>query len=168
MSSAVSRLTQGATAFDIPIPASTECRKGGAGGNYSFVFTFSNNLSSGNASVTGGVGSVSGSPTFSGNTMTVNLTGVGSAQVLTVTLNAVTDVFSQVMPDTPVSATMLIGDTNNNHTVNSSDVGQTKAQSGMLISASNFRTDTNANGSINGTDVALVKAHIGESAGSAP
>ncbi len=43
--------------------------------------TFSNNIESGNASVTGGTGNVSGSPTFSGNTMTVNLTGVTSSAV---------------------------------------------------------------------------------------
>ena len=97
--------------------------------------------------------------------MTINLTGVTNAQALTVTLNSVTDVFGQSLPDTPVTATMLIGDTTGNSTVNASDVAQTKGQIGAPLDASNFRTDVNANGSINGTDAAQAKAHIGESVG---
>src|SRR6266478_1688736 len=80
LTSAVSRKTHGsAGAFDIPLPLSgspgVECRTGGATGDYTQVFTFTNNVTSGNASVTSGIGSVSGTPIFSGNTMTVNLTG---------------------------------------------------------------------------------------------
>ncbi len=47
----------------------------------------SNNLVSGNASVTSGTGNVSGAPIFADNTMTVNLTGVTDVQRLTVTLS---------------------------------------------------------------------------------
>ena len=163
MSSAVSRKTHDvAGTFDITLPG-VECRSGGANGDFTFVFTFSNNVSSGNASVTSGTGSASGSPTFAGNTMTVNLTGVTNVQSITVTLNSVTDVFSQVLPDTQVSATMLIGDTNGNSVVNASDVAQTKSQIGLAADATNFRTDVNVNGVINGTDAALVKSHIGDS-----
>ena len=93
LTGAVSRKIHGATAFDIPMPLTgepaVECRS--SGGNHTLVFTFDNNMMSGNASVTSGVGSVSGSPTFSGNTMTVNLTGVADAQKITVTLSGVTD-----------------------------------------------------------------------------
>lgn len=163
--SAVSRMIHpGAGTFDIPLPG-VECRSGGASGNYSLVLTFSNNLESGNASVTSGTGSVSGTPTVSGNTMTVNLTGVTNPQSLTVTLSSVTDQFLQVLPNTPVTMSVLIGDTNNNSVVNASDVAQTKAQIGLAVDSSNFRTDVNVNGSVNGTDVALVKSHIGESVG---
>jgi hypothetical protein len=167
VTSAVSRMTHtGAGTFDITLPG-VECRSGGASGNYSLVFTFSNNLESGNASVTSGTGSVSGTPTVSGNTMTVNLTGVISAQSLTVTLSSVTDQFLQVLPDTPVTMSVLIGDTNANSVVNASDVAQTKGQIGVAVTSANFRTDVNANGAVNGTDVALVKSHIGESVGAA-
>ncbi len=167
MASSVSRKAHGgAGSFDIALPG-VECRSGGVGGDYTFVFTFNNNVTSGTATVDTGVGSVSGSPVFSGNTMTVNLTGVGNAQVLTVKLAGVTDVFAQVLPDTLVNATMLIGDTNGNHLVNGTDVSQTKAQLGQPVTGSNFRTDVNANGSVNGTDVSQVKAHIGEGAGPA-
>ena len=120
-------------------------------GEYQFVFTFSNNVETGNATVTGGTGTVSGSPVFSGNTMTVNLTGVTDAQTLTVTLSGVTDEFLQVLPDTAVSANMLIGDTNGNGIVNLLDVAQTKGQIGLPVTSANFRTDVNASGTINST-----------------
>ena len=125
------------------------------------MVTFTNPVVSGNASVTGGTGSVAGSPTFSGNTMTVNVTGVSDVQKLTVTLSRVTDGFAQVLPDTPVSMNMLIGDTNANKTVNASDVAQTKAQSGLPVTAANFRTDVNASGAISASDIAQVKANAG-------
>ena len=139
-----------------------ECRSGGAGGNHSIVFTFTNNVVSGSATVaTVGTGSVAGSPIFSGNTMTVNLTGVSDVQRITVTLSGVTDSFAQVLPETAVSVKMLIGDTSGNSTVNASDVSQTKAQAGSAVSASNFREDVNTNGSINASDVSLVKSRSG-------
>jgi hypothetical protein len=167
LTSAVSRKTHGAAGtFDIPLPLTgnpgVECRTGGTTNDYTQVFTFTNNVVSGNASVTSGIGSVSGMPTFSGNTMTVNLTGVANVQTLTVTLSGVTDQFSQVLPDTPVSVNMLIGDTNGNGIVNATDIAQTKGQAGQPVNSGNFRTDVNASGIINATDVAIVKAHSGE------
>ena len=169
LTGAVSRKTHGgAGTFDINLPLTgqpgVECRSGGANGDYTLLFTCSNNLVSGSASVTGGIGSVSGSPTFSGNTMTVDVTGAANTQTLTVTLSNVTDQFSQVLPDTPVSVGLLIGDTNGNGVVNASDVAQTKSQIGVSVSSGNFRTDVNINGAINGTDVVIVKSHIGQSA----
>ena len=166
LTSAVSRKTHGSAGdFDIDLPLTgepgVECRS--SGGNHTFVVTFSNQTVSGNASVTSGTGTVAGSPTFSGNTMTVNLTGVTDVQRITVTLNNVTDSFAQVLPDTPVSVNMLIGDTTANKTVNASDVGETKAQSGLPVTVANFRTDTNVNGSITASDIGQVKANAGNS-----
>ena len=131
--SAVSRLTHGtAGTFDISLPLAgepgVECRS--SGGAHTLVFTFTNGVVSGNASVTTGTGSISGSPTFSGNTMTVNLTGVADVQKITVTLNGVTDAFAQVLPDAAVSVNMLVGDINSSKTVNATDIGAVKAQSG--------------------------------------
>jgi hypothetical protein len=104
---------------------------------------------------------VAGSPTFAGDTMTVSLTGVSDIQRITVTLSNVTDSFAQVLPDQAVSVNMLIGDTNGNRTVNSSDIGQTKAQSGAPVTAANFRTDINASGTVNASDIGQVKANAG-------
>ena len=165
LSSAVSRKTHGgAGTFDIPLSLSgkfgVECRSGGPTGNYTLVFMFSNNLTSGNASVSNGIGSVSGTPAVSGNTMTVTLTGVADAQVITVTLNAVTDSFSQVLADTVVSVNMLIGDVTGDKIVNSSDVSQTKLQSGVPVTSANFREDVMPNGMINSSDISLVKSRV--------
>ena len=58
--SAVSRKTHGAATFDVSLPLSgepgVECRSGAAG--HTLVFTFTNNITSGNATVTGGGGTV--------------------------------------------------------------------------------------------------------------
>ncbi len=162
--SAVSRKTHGAAGnFDVDLPvtgdAGVECRNGG--GDYTIVVGFNNTMVSGNASVTSGTGSVAGVPIFNGNTMTVELTGVADQQQIIVTLNNVTDSSMQVLPDTPVSMNMLIGDTNGNKTVNASDVAQTKGRSGSPVTAANFRSDVNVNGTITASDLAQVKASVG-------
>jgi hypothetical protein len=164
ITSAVSRMTHGGAGnFDVDLPLAgepgVECRNGN--GNHTLVVTFGNTVVSGNANITSGVGSVAGSPAFNGNTMTVNLTGVADVQKLTVNLSNVTDSFDQVMPDTAISVNMLIGDTSGNKTVNASDVGQTKAQSGLPITAANFREDVIPNGTINASDIGQVKADAG-------
>ena len=123
LSNAVSRKNHGAAGpFNIPLPLSSpfgvECRSGGAGGNHTLVFTFTNNVVSGSASLARvGTGSVSGIPVFSGNTMTVNLTGVSNAQLITLTLSGVMDNFSQVLPDFAVSMRVLAGDTDGSGSV---------------------------------------------------
>jgi Dockerin type I domain len=163
ISTVVSRKTHGAAGnFDINLPLSGTPGLESRVGDYTLVATFSNNIVSGNASVTSGVGTVNGSPTFSGNTMTISLTGVTTAQTIIVTLSRVTDQFSHVLPDTPVSMRVLIGDTNANGTVNAGDVALCKSHLGEAANAGNFRTDVNANGTINGADVALVKLHLGD------
>jgi hypothetical protein len=93
--------------------------------------------------------------------MTVNLTGVSDVQQITVTLSNVTDAFSQVLPDTPLSMNVLIGDTNGNKSVNSADIAQTKGQAGSSVTAANFRTDVNVSGGISAADIAQVKADAG-------
>jgi photosystem II stability/assembly factor-like uncharacterized protein len=164
--SAVSRLTHGgAGSFDIDMPltgtAGVECRNGG--GNYTLIVTFSNTMVSGNASVTAGAGSVAGSPTFSGHTMTINLTGVTDAQTLTVSLTNLTDTFAQVLPSVALSASFLIGDTNGDRVVNAGDALQTRNRSGQATAGTNFRSDVNADGSVNSGDTTIVRARSGTS-----
>ncbi len=112
------------------------------------------------ANVTSGSGSV-GSFSVSGAVVTVNLTGVINAQRITVTLGNVDD--GTNIGDVPVSMGVLAGDTTGNGTVNASDIGQTKAQSGQAVTGSNFRTDVNLSGSINASDIGLVKSKAGTS-----
>lgn len=161
--SAVSRKThRTAGTFDISLPltgtAGVECRDGG--GSYSFVFNFTTNVVSGSASITSGSGTA-GTPTFSGTTMTVPLTGVADVQTLTVTLNGVTDSSSQVLPATPVSVTMLVGDVNADKTVNTTDVSLVGGQIGMAVTSANFRNDARISGTITSADAKLVKGANG-------
>ena len=162
LTGAVSRKMHGALGpFDINLLTTdpVECRS--SGGNHTLVLTFNNYLVSGSASVTTGTGTVSGAPAFSGKTVTIDLVGVSDMQKLVVTLHNVTDRFSQVLPDTPITVNMLIGDTTGNKSVNASDISQTKLRSGSSTTASNFREDVTINGTISASDITLVKSHTG-------
>ncbi len=168
VSSAVSRKTHGSAGdFDIPLPLSgspgVECRKGGANGNHTLVFTFSNGVESGQASLSAGTGSVSGTPSFTNNTMTVNLTGVTNVQTLTVTLSNVTDVFGQTLPNSSVNMGVLLGDTNSDTFVNAGDALQTRDRSGQPTDATNFRSDVNFDGIVNSGDTLVVRNNSGTS-----
>ena len=168
ITSAVSRKTHGAAGtFDIDLPLTgapgIECRD--SAGNHTLVFTFSNAVVSGNASVISGTGNVSGSPTFAGKTMTVTLTGITNAQQIAIKLNSVTDSVAQVLPDVTVNMIALVGDTTGNKAVNASDISQIKLQSGTpvngAIDTSNFREDVTVDGSINSSDVSMAKLNAG-------
>lgn len=156
---AVSRKVHGSAGpFDIPLPlmgsTGIECRDGGATGDYQVVVTFPTPVTTAQAQVTQGTGTAS-STTVSNNQVIVNLTGVSDRQTLQVSLAAVND--GNQPNNLTISLQILVGDTNNNGAVNSSDVAQVKAASGQTTTASNFRLDVNTNGVINGSDVSLVK-----------
>jgi hypothetical protein len=137
---------------------------GGGAGEFKIVLTFNNPVTGGTASVNahnpGGAGGSAGAVSFSGNEMIIPLTGVTNAQVLTVTASCVTD-GTNVIPSVDVNVGFLLGDTTGNRSTNSSDVSQTKAQSGTVAGAGNFRTDVTHSGAINSSDVASVKATSG-------
>jgi uncharacterized delta-60 repeat protein len=162
----VSRKTHGATGtFDINLPLTgnpgIECRSGGPSNNYQVVFTFPSAVTFASAAVTAGAGSVSGSSGSGTTTMTVSLTGVTNAQEIMVTLQGASD--GTNTGDLSVPMGVLLGDVNGNASVNSTDISQTKLQSGQPVTAANFREDVNANGSINATDVSSVKLQSGTS-----
>ena len=164
----VSRKVHGAAgSFDVNLVSapSVECRSGGANGNHTLVFSFANTLTGvGGASVTSGVGSVSGSGIDGGDAHNyiVNLTGVTNAQRVTVTLANVADSAGGNSSAVPITMEVLLGDANSSGGVNATDVAQTKSASGQPVDASNFRRDFNFSGStINATDIAVVKASSG-------
>jgi hypothetical protein len=183
LKSAVSRKMHGSTNYDVDLPLTgapgVECRQAGnpsttsapdradegsalSSNTHTLIFTFNNNISSGNAEMITGVGSISSVSTPGGKTMTVELSGVVDAQQITVKLKNVTDsVNNQVLADTPVSMIVLLGDTTGNKTVNGTDISQTKSQSGHQLSQTNFREDVTVSGAINGSDVATVKSRSG-------
>jgi uncharacterized repeat protein (TIGR01451 family) len=158
----VSRKTHGtAGTFDIdllPPAPGVECRTGGANGDHQVVVTFAVPVTLSSASVTSGTGSVS-SFSVSGNQVFVNLTGVANAQTLAITLFAVND--GTHTGNVVVPMNVLLGDTTANKAVNSSDISQTKAQSGTIPTASTFRTDVTVNGLINSSDISTVKSKSG-------
>ena len=160
LTSVVSRKSHGAPSnfFDIdltPPNVGIECRSGGANGDYTMIFTFSNPITScGMASS----GTASNGP--GANQCTVQLSNVPNAQYTTVQLMGVLD-----SSGNPASASgtmgVLIGDTTANGSVNSGDIAQTKSQTGQAVTNTNFREDVTANGSINSGDIALVKSNTG-------
>jgi hypothetical protein len=128
------------------------------------VITFPTPVTLADAQVTQGTGNAS-STTVSTNQVFVNLTGVTNAQTVHVTLLAVNDGIATNNLTIPMS--ILIGDTTGNGSVNSTDVSQTKAESGKSVTSANFREDVTANGSINSSDVSLVKSKSGTGVNSA-
>ena len=172
VSTAVSRKNHGGDDFDVPLPltgdAGIECRTGGATNDYQMVVTFGAAVSvtgSPQAQVTSGTGIVGsggvgngGAVSVSGNTVTIPLTNVANAQTILVTLNGVSD--GSTTGNVAVPMSRLLGDTNANGIVNSSDVTLAKSQLGQVLGVGNFRSDVNVSGGINSTDVTLIKGAI--------
>jgi hypothetical protein len=165
--SVVSRKTHGAAGdFDIDLPSSgpvgVECRSGGLTGDYKIVATFSSPVTLSSAALTLGTGSVA-MATVSGNTITVDLTGVTNAQYITVKLNCVSDGVNS--GDMTVEMGVLAGDSAGigNGNVGASDIGFVKSKSGQPVDSTNFRADVAVNGSIGASDIGLVKANSGAS-----
>jgi hypothetical protein len=167
----VSRKVHGsAGSFDVNLPLTgsrgVECRTGGANGDHTLVFTFSNPLTSvSGTTLTSGAGSVAPSnidPNDAHNYI-VNLTGVTNAQIITVTLNNVTDSAGNFSPAVAGQMGVLLGDVNGSGLVDSGDVFLVRQQTGQAVTSSNFREDVNASGIIDSGDVFLTRQQTGTS-----
>jgi uncharacterized delta-60 repeat protein len=164
LTSTVSRKSHGSAGiFDIGLPLSgepgVECRS--THNSHTLVFTFSTDVVSGTAAVTEGTGGVSGSPLFSGNTMTVNLAGVADFQKITVTVTNVSSVGGQILPSAAVSMNVLAGDATASKSVDRSDLNLVKSQVGVSVTSANFREDLDASGAIAKDDGKIVKSNFG-------
>jgi hypothetical protein len=162
--SVVSRKPHGSSGtFDIDLLAATvrtECRTGGAGGNYQVVVSFANPVTVAGVSVTSSNGMATATQTVSGSVVTVDLAGVANVQTAMITLMNVSNGTNS--GDVVIPFRVLIGDTNGNGSVTASDIGQVKGQSGQAVTIANFRTDVTANGgSITASDIGLVKSASG-------
>ena len=102
-----------------------------------------------------------GMVTVSGNTVTIPLTGVTNAQVLTVTLNGVT--VGAASGNVVIPMGVLLGDTNDSRSVNAGDALQTRGRSGQITDGTNFRSDVNPDGAIAAGDVIIVRGQAGNS-----
>jgi hypothetical protein len=159
------KLHGGAGPYDINLPlagnAGIECRSGGATNDYQLVVSFANPVTLNHASITSGTGSVAGMTGNGTTEVTINLTGVTNAQTINVGLFGVND--GTITNDITTQMSILVGDTTGNGTVNSTDVSQTKLQSGLAVTHSNCREDINESGTITSTDVSSVKLRTGTS-----
>ena len=162
---AVSRKMHGATLYDVPLPLSgtlgVECRlgSGASSDGHRVVVTFDVPVTVGGLAITSTNGLATGSLVVAGNTVTVDLSAVANPQRLGITLVNVNDGMTTGNVTVPMG--VLLGDTTGNGSVTSSDVGQTKAQSGQLLTLTNFRNDVNVSGSLTSSDVSQVKSVTG-------
>jgi hypothetical protein len=159
--SAASRLTHGtAGTFDIAMPltgtSGVECR---SATTYNAVFTFDAPVTSGQVTLLSGTATV-GPVTFSGNSMTAQLTGVTSAEIATLhTQNINGD--GQSHGDVPFG--FLTGDADASRGVSKPDQTLVKGQANKPVTSSNFREDLDADGRIKTADTNIVKTNQGHS-----
>jgi hypothetical protein len=154
--------TAGEFAIDLPWtgPVGIECRSGGAAGDYIMVFTFSNELDSVNgASVTSGSGAVTNNriDVADPTRYIVDLTGISTAQTITVSLTNVSDIAGNRSAVVSGSMGVLVGDVNGSGRVDAADVSSVRQQTLQPIGTSNFRNDLNASGRIDAADVSIAR-----------
>ena len=159
--SAASRLTHGgAGTFDISMPLTgTSGVEDRSATTYNAVFTFDAPVTSGEVTVIGGTATV-GAITFSGNSMTAQLTGVTSAEIVTLhTQNINGD--GQAHGDVPFG--FLTADVNANRIVDRPDQQQINAVKNQPVTAANFRDDINLSGIVDRPDLQSVQTNRGHS-----
>lgn len=160
--SAQSRRVHGsAGTFDVPLSLvptnpSTEPRTGPA---QTLVFTFNKAITGATATVTEGTATAA-APTFSGNDVIVNLTGVTDQQYVTISLTNITDAGGGSGGSASVRLGFLAGDVNQNRVVTLSDVGLVNAQLTQPVTAANFLKDVNASGTLSLADKGLTNSAL--------
>jgi len=159
--SAASRLTHGAAGtFDISMPLTgTSGVEDRSASTYNAVFTFDAAVTSGQVSVVSGTATV-GTILFSGNSMTAPLTGVTTAEVVTL---RVQNINGDGLQHGDVPFGFLVGDADANRLVAKADGTLVQGQFNQTVTSANFREDINADGRIKNADVQVVKANVGHS-----
>jgi hypothetical protein len=159
--SAASRLTHaGAGTFDITMPlAGTSGVEDRSSSTYNAVFTFDAAVTSGEVIVLSGTATV-GTISFSDNSMTAQLTGVTSAEVVTLRVQNVNG-DGQLHGDVPFG--FLTADVNANRIVDLPDKQQISADKNQPVTASNFRDDINLSGVVDRPDLQSVQTNRGHS-----
>jgi hypothetical protein len=159
--SAASRLTHGtAGTFDIAMPLTgTSGVEDRTSSTYNAVFTFDAPVTSGEVTVLSGTATV-GAISFSGNSMTAQLTGVTSAEVVTL---HVQNINGDGLPHGDVPFGFLTADVNANRIVDRPDQQQINTDKNQPVTATNFRDDINLNGVVDRSDVQSVQTNRGHS-----
>lgn len=161
---AASRLTHGsAGTFEIEMPLSgvsgVEDRTGGRSGVYSAVFTFDVAVTSGRALILDGT-ATAGIPSFQGNEMSVPLTEVTNAQLVTIRLE---NVNGSNTVDGEVVFGFLAGDPNSSRSVDGRDFLIWQRNSGQVVTGRNFGVDFDNDGLIDGNDRRILQLYRGTS-----
>ena len=151
----------GSFPIDLPFtgPVGIECRSGGASNAYQVIINFANPVTYTSATLSDGTGIVATNSGSGTNQITLNLTGVTNAQIITLALFDANNGANS--GDVGIRMGVLVGDANGSGGVNATDVSQVKSQSGQATGAGNFRSDVIASGVINATDVSAVKLKSG-------
>jgi hypothetical protein len=159
--SAASRLTHsGAGTFDIAMPLTgTSGVEDRSSSTYNAVFTLDGAVTSGEVTVLSGIATV-GTISFSGNSMTAQLTGVTSAEVVTLRVQNING-DGQLHGDVPFG--FLTADVNGNRIVDIPDKQQLQADRGQPVTGSNFRDDINLSGVVDRPDLQSVQTNRGHS-----
>jgi hypothetical protein len=156
--SAQSRRVHGAAGtFDLPLSLvptnpTTEPRQGPA---QTVVLTFNKAITGATAAITEGTATAA-APTFSGNDVVVNLTGVNNQQYVTISLTNISD--GQAAP---VAAPR--GDSWSRRirtAITVADVGLVNLQLAQPVTAANFLKDVNASGTLTVADKALATGNL--------
>ena len=161
LASAASRLTHGpAGTFDVNMPltgvSGVECR---SATTYNAVFTFDAPVTSGQVTVIGGTATV-GAITFSGNSMTAQLTGVTTAEIVTLHTQ---NINGDGQPHGDVPFGFLVADADANRVVAKPDKTLVQGQLNQPVTSANFREDLIADGRIKNADLNVVKTNKGHS-----
>jgi hypothetical protein len=159
---AVSRKAHGsAGTFDLALSLAltsptTEPRQGPA---QSIVFTFDKPANAATATITEGVATAS-TPTFSGNNVIVNLTGVTNQQYVTVSLSSIDSSDGGTGGTASARIGFLAGDVSQNRVVTVADLGLVNAQLAQPVTAANYLKDVNANGTLTVADKGITNANL--------
>ena len=145
----------GVKAYDLPMYPGARVEPRAVGSGHTIAFQFNGAVSDTGTISVSPVGTVTA--TKSSNEVIVTLTNVPDNQNVTVTLANVNNSYNPLS----VMIGFLIGDVNNSHSVNSSDISAVKARVGRPLGVNNFQFDIDTSGIIDAIDVSAVKARTG-------
>jgi len=168
LSSVVSRKVHGsAGTFDLTllVGGTTRTIEPRLGGASQLVFTFSEPIVATDGAIGGNEFSISNatysSATISGNTLTLNLSGVANARYAMISFTGLTGLSGNLVGgSTTLTVGNLLGDVNQNGSVTGSDQLLVKSRLLQPITSSNFLADLNLNGSVTGADQLLLKSKL--------
>jgi hypothetical protein len=129
------------------------------GPNHNVVFTFDKPVTAATVAITEGT-ATAGLPTFSGNLMTVPLTGVTDRQYVTVAATDVASADGGTGGSASVRVGFLQGDVNQSRVVSIADLAFVNAQLAQPLTAANFLKDVNVSGTLTLADKGFTNANL--------